>query len=359
MQKRKVIKTIVRRKKKTHGPSAADGNDAAYTGPSADFVDEGGDKPTTPKDAMDHYAQACAEADASHLSMAEKHATESVDSIPATQVDETEKQHVIDLEPELGDFMDQHVDDRQRFPEEESLQEEHGQGVAHVDTQETLAYDPSQVPAASDAPEQPDGGQKNTDDPAAPDAEVHVPEEDHQPAWKQDDWSCYEQWPHNSWDYGYGYYGGSWKGPWDHGYGYYGSWSNWNNWEWENDESTPSRRSHSVESRASGLSGLTSVSKLHATLNRLNTPDLEPVKKPDHKEPENAEEKKNETPVGSGQATSPSSSVKRTPGDEMNDESQNGSDVGTALSSSNGDTSVQSGKPDDAIEEKKEDQKAA
>ena len=83
---------------------------------------------------------------------------------------------------------------------------------------------------------------------------------------------------------------------------------------------------------------MTSVSKLNQTLHRLNTADLEPGMKPDQTELKMIEEKKNEKPVGSGEATSPSSSVKGTPGDEKNDESQKGSDVGTTLSSANGDT---------------------
>ena len=124
------------------------------------------------------------------------------------------------------------------------------------------------------------------------------------------------------------------------------------------------RRSNSVESGVSGYSQLTSVSALHMSLNRLNTPDLEHVKKNDEKK---NDEKKHEKPVRLDDATSPSSSVPApaaspngTPGDEMNQEHHDGSDVGTAPSSSNGDTGAPSETPDgNAVEAKNDDKKAA
>jgi len=362
VKKRKVIKTIVRKKKKISGATVApDGNHEAYTTPAADFGDDTvREHPNTPEDAMDHYAQASAEADASRLSMAEKNEKENVDSLPATQVDAEEKPHVIDLEPELEDFMDQHFDDRQKFPEEESFQEGGETGVGPGDTEETQQYEPGDV--CNDVI----AGEPVTHEPAAPDAEDRVPEEDNQSAWKQDDWSYYGYWPYDSW-------GGSWKSSWDYGYGYYGSWGQRDNYHGTEGGNTV-RRSNSVESEVSGFSQLTSVSALHMSLNRLNTPDLEHVKKNDEKknyEKKNDEkkndEKKHEKPVRLDDATSPSSSVPApaaspngTPGDEMNQEHHDGSDVGTAPSSSNGDTGAPSETPDgNAVEAKNDDKKAA
>ena len=342
-KKRKVIKTIIRRKRKASDNSATgDCKSDVYTGPAADCGDENaGGQPNTPEDAMDQYAQASAEADAARLSMADKNEKGEADSLPATQVDADEKVSVISIEPET--FMAENFDDRQRLPEEETFKEVCEKGGSAVDVQDTEPYDPHHVQRCDDA------------------ATSEASWEGYGTTWRQHDWS-YDSWPYYTW-------GGWWKTSWDYGYGQYPSWNYYGE-----DRDEPPRRSQSVDS---GLSGLTSVSKLNQSLNRLNTADLEHVgqhakKLPNSEQPSTlpngtpGDEKNKEKPARSDEATSPSSSLapgssdQETPGGNMNHEGHNGSDAGTLPSSSHGDTaSTEDKAKDDAKEEKEGDEKAA